>query len=223
VRSFANVRKYQKNEKTENGERTMTDQICKIPEEIAGNEGNTEIFRLAAELGKAIKSDPRMVRFEEAQIGATQTEAATKEKKYPKLLDGVKFTSYAIDEDRKALYIWGIAGSPAAGLLEYPLPEGAEASLSVKDYVGYVNMEAKSVNTTADEPVYVKQMVIDSSNGRVYFGFRADAAGDVWSAGGNGHTGLVYYDPETKKCYNYSNTRDEILGVTINPTATKLF
>ena len=34
----------------------MTDQICKIPEEIAGNEGNTEIFRLAAELGKAMNS-----------------------------------------------------------------------------------------------------------------------------------------------------------------------
>ena len=159
-----------------------------------------------------------MVRFEEAQIGATQTEAATKEKKYPKLLDGVKFTSYAIDEDRKALYIWGIAGSPAAGLLEYPLPEGAEASLSVKDYVGYVNMEAKSVNTTDNEPVYVKQMVIDSRNGRVYFGFRAEV-GDVWGGG----TGLVYYDPATKKCYRYANTSEEILGVTINPTATKLF
>lgn len=39
----------------------------KIPEEIAGTEGNTEIFRLAAELGKAIKNDPRMVRFEKAK------------------------------------------------------------------------------------------------------------------------------------------------------------
>ncbi|MBR3765755.1 MAG: hypothetical protein IKL11_01155, partial [Muribaculaceae bacterium] len=93
-----------------------------------------------------------------------------------------------------------------------------EASLTVKDYVGYVNMEAKAVNTTADEPVFVKQMVIDSRNGRVYFGFRAEV-GDVWGGG----TGLVYYDPATKKCYRYANTSEEILGVTINPTATKLF
>lgn len=163
-----------------------------------------------------------MIRFEESQIGATQTEAALLEKKYPKLLDGIKFTSYAIDEDNKALYVWGIAGSPAAGLLAYPLPEGPEAALGVKNYDAHVNMEAKAVNTTADEPVFVKQMTIDSRNGRVYFGFRADE-GDVWSTGGNGHTGLVYYDPATKKCYNYSETSDEILGVTINPTPSKLF
>ena len=79
-------------------------------------------------------------------------------------------------------------------------------------------MEAKPVNTTADEQVFVKQLVVDSRDGRVYFGFRADA-GDPSGVG----TGLVYYDPETKKCYRYAKTDDEILGVTINPTATKLF
>ena len=162
-----------------------------------------------------------MIRFEENQIGATQKEAATLEKKYPKMLDGIKFTSYAIDEDRKALYVWGIAGSPAAGILEYPLPEGTD-NLGVKNYVGHVNMEAKAVNTTADEPVYVKQMAIDARTGYVYFGFRA-VADDVWSTAGNGHTGIVFYDPETKQCKNYGETSDEILGVTINPTPSKLF
>ena len=38
-----------------------------IPVEIAGNEGNTDLFRLAAELGTAIKNDPRMIRFAEAK------------------------------------------------------------------------------------------------------------------------------------------------------------
>lgn len=45
----------------------MAELETKIPAEIAGNEGNTEIFRLAAELGKAIKNDPRMLRFEAAK------------------------------------------------------------------------------------------------------------------------------------------------------------
>ena len=83
-------------------------------------------------------------------------------------------------------------------------------------------MEAKAVNTTADEPVYVKQMAIDARDGRVYFGFRAEE-GDVWSTAGNGHTGVVFYDPETQKCQNYGETSDEILGITINPTPSKLF
>ncbi len=39
-----------------------------VPEEIAGNEGESKIFRLAAELGKELKKDPRMVRFEQAKM-----------------------------------------------------------------------------------------------------------------------------------------------------------
>ena len=49
-----------------------------IPEEIAGTEGNTEIFRLAAELGKAIKNDPRMVRFEKAKAAYEGDETVQK-------------------------------------------------------------------------------------------------------------------------------------------------
>ena len=83
-------------------------------------------------------------------------------------------------------------------------------------------MEAKAVNTTADEPVYVKQMAIDSRTGYVYFGFRAEAY-DVWTSSGWGRTGIVFYNPETQRCQNYGETNDEILGVTINPNPTKLF
>ena len=39
----------------------------KVPEEIAGNEGDSTIFRLAMELGREIKKDPRMIRFEKAK------------------------------------------------------------------------------------------------------------------------------------------------------------
>ena len=133
-------------------------------------------------------------------------------------MESIKFTSYTLDEDRGKLYIWGIAGSgKGAGFVEYDIP-AADATVEVGAATGYVNMEAKPVNTTADEQVFVKQLVVDSRDGRVYFGFRADA-GDPSGVG----TGLVYYDPATKKCYRYAKTDDEILGVTINPTATKLF
>ena len=154
-------------------------------------------------------------RFKDEHVG-------TADRPYPIVLQTLKFTSYAIDEERGKLFVWGIHGvGKGAGFVEYALP-AADGECKVGDAVGYVNMEAKAVNTTADEPVYVKQMAIDARDGRVYFGFRAEE-GDVWSTAGNGHTGVVFYDPETQKCQNYGETSDEILGITINPTPSKLF
>ena len=154
-------------------------------------------------------------RFKDEHVG-------TAARPYPIVLQTIKFTSYAIDEEREKLFVWGIHGvGKGAGFVEYALP-AADGECKVGDAVGYVNMEAKAVNTTADEPVYVKQMAIDARDGRVYFGFRAEE-GDVWSTAGNGHTGVVFYDPETQKCQNYGETSDEILGITINPTPSKLF
>lgn len=49
-----------------------------IPQEIAGNEANTEIFRLAAELGTALKNDPRMIRFEKAKAAYEGDETVQK-------------------------------------------------------------------------------------------------------------------------------------------------
>ena len=161
-------------------------------------------------------------RFADSDIYTTSAAAAAAKIPYDIVLTSIKFTSYTLDEERGKLYIWGIHGAgKGAGFVEYPLP-AATATVGVGEATGFVNMEAKAVNTTADEPVYVKQLTVDARNGRVYFGFRAEE-GDVWSTAGNGHTGIVYYDPETKKCQNYGETSDEILGVTINPTLTKLF
>lgn len=157
-------------------------------------------------------------RFSDNDIYTTQAAAAAAKVPHEVVLSSIKFTSFTIDEDRSKLYIWGIHGvGKGAGFVEYDLP-AADATVAVGAATGYVNMEAKPVNTTSDEQVFVKQLVVDSRNGRVYFGFRADA-GDPSGVG----TGLVYYDPATKKCYRYAKTDDEILGVTINPTATKLF
>ena len=157
-------------------------------------------------------------RFSDNDIYTTQSAAAAAKVPHEVVLSSIKFTSFTIDEDRSKLYIWGIHGvGKGAGFVEYDLP-AADATVAVGAATGYVNMEAKPVNTTADEQVFVKQLVVDSRNGRVYFGFRAEA-GDPSGVG----TGLVYYDPETKKCQRYASTDDEILGVTINPTLTKLF
>ena len=49
-----------------------------IPAEIAGIEGSSEIFRLAAELGRAIKQDPRMIRFENAKAAYESDEKLQK-------------------------------------------------------------------------------------------------------------------------------------------------
>ena len=157
-------------------------------------------------------------RFSDNDIYTTSAAAAAAKVPHEVVLSSIKFTSFTIDEDRSKLYIWGIHGvGKGAGFVEYDLP-AADATVAVGAATGYVNMEAKPVNTTADEQVFVKQLVVDSRNGRVYFGFRAEA-GDPSGVG----TGLVYYDPETKKCQRYAATDDEILGVTINPTLTKLF
>ncbi len=155
-----------------------------------------------------------LYRFKESDIG-------TGKRPYGVLLSGMQFTAYTLDEKNDKLYVWSIGGSsPGSGFVEYPLPPNtAESTLDpTKGVTKFVAMDAKPVNTTADERVFVKQMVVDSRNGRVYFGFRAET-GDPWGKG----TGLVYYNPETQTCERYGETDDEILGVTINPNPTKLF
>lgn len=171
-----------------------------------------------------------LYRFKESHIG-------TGERPYGVLLSGMQFTAYTLDEKNDKLYVWGIGGSTkGVGFIEYPLPPNtAESTLDpAKGATNFVAMDAKPVNTTADERVFVKQMVVDSRNGRVYFGFRAET-GDTWSSSWNNEanpdnrrgTGLVFYDPEAgddAKCKVYGETLgEEILGVTINPNPTKLF
>ncbi len=173
-----------------------------------------------------------LYRFKESHVG-------TGERPYGVLLSGMQFTSYTLDEVNKKLYVWAIGGStPGSGFVEYPLPPNTlESTLDpVKGVTKYISMDAKPVNTTADERVFVKQMVIDSRNGRVFFGFRAEA-GDSWSTNWKNDdpknvnnrrgTGLVFYDPaagEDAECKVYGETLgEEILGVTINPNPTKLF
>ena len=180
-------------------------------------------------------------RFKDTDIKTTAALATAAPKPYDIVLEGLKFTSYAIDEANNKLYVWSLEGSGyGSGFVQYPLPKENE-TVKIDDKTAiYVPMYAKGVNTTDEEKVFVKQMAIDSRNGRVYFGFRAEE-GDVWSDGAERTTGLVYFDPKetpdaagkdkgnVQMCKNYGQTpdggilKDEILGVTINPNPTKLF
>ncbi|MBQ2838767.1 MAG: hypothetical protein IJE73_03900 [Muribaculaceae bacterium] len=160
-----------------------------------------------------------ILRFSDKEIFSSKAEADVVTEMLPELLDGLKFTSFAVDESRNALYVWSIGGGKGVGFVEYSIADEDAIKLApTATPTAVVAMDAKPVNTTADEGVYVKQLVVDQTSGRVYFGFRAEE-GDPSGIG----TGLVYYDPVTKKCQRYGVTDDEILGVTINPTATKLF
>ena len=154
-------------------------------------------------------------RFKDSDIYTTKADADKAASPYPIVCQGIKLRTFAIDEQRKALYIWRLAADE--GLNVYNLP-GDNDVLSMNDAVVKIAMEADPINTTSDEGVYTSQFAIDQETGRVYFGFRP-VENDASKLG----QGIVYYDPNTKKCKRYGETSDAILGVCINPNKTQLF
>ena len=161
-------------------------------------------------------------RFSDSEIYASNAEAETAFKAngnklpHPVLLSGIKLRTFTIDEKRNALYVWRIEPT-SSGFYRYDLP-GDQDALAATKFTNFVKMAADPINTTADEQVHTTQFALDETSGRVYFCFRADSGDDS----GIG-TGIVYYDPETKKCQRYGVTDDAGLGITINPTLSKLF
>ena len=161
-------------------------------------------------------------RFTDSEIYGSQSEAEQAFKAngnkhaYGKLLSGIKLRTFTIDETRKALYVWRIEPT-TSGFYRYDLPGDQDATAATK-FTNFGKMAADPINTTTDEQVHTTQFALDETSGRVYFCFRADSGDDS----GIG-TGIVYYDPETKKCQRYGVTDDAGLGITINPTLSKLF
>ena len=78
-------------------------------------------------------------------------------------------------------------------------------------------MEADPENTTADEGVYTTQFAVDAATHYVYFGFRAATTEKTYT------TGLMYFNPNDKKVYNFNGNDERILGLCINPRLTNLF
>ncbi len=154
-------------------------------------------------------------RFKDSDIYTTKADADKAESPYQIICQGIKLRTFTIDEERKQLYIWRLAADE--GLNVYNLPD-YNSTVAMGDATVKIAMEADPINTTADEGVYTSQLALDKETGRVYFGFRP-VANDASRLG----QGIVYYDPDKKKCFRYGETSDAILGVCINPNKTKLF
>ncbi|MDE7154041.1 MAG: PKD domain-containing protein [Muribaculaceae bacterium] len=164
---------------------------------------------------KYYNSSQGIFRFKQEDIYTTAAEATAAPSPYSILIAGAPIRTFCIDEDRNALYVWRIVSEE--GFHVYNLPAPSE-SLSLTDSKVKISMSADPVNTTANEGVFTTQLALDKETGRVYFGFRP-LANDDSKLG----QGIVYYDPDTKKCARYGETSDAIYGVCINPNKTKLF
>lgn len=153
-------------------------------------------------------------RFKTSDIGKT---GAGVDIPYPIVLQNTQPRGFTIDEELGRLYVWMTKGTtPNPGFGDYNLP-GATSTADYSNYNAFVQMDADPINTTDAEGVYVTQMVVDAATHYVYFGFNAASGEKTYK------TGLKYYNPETKKVYDFQGNTDKILGVCINPRATYLF
>ena len=154
-------------------------------------------------------------RFKDSDIYTTQKDAETKPLPYPVIMSGIKLRSFTIDEKRNAMYLWRLGSKP--GFAHYALPGNNDAGVEANT-IAMIDMDADPINTTADEGVYTCQLALDQETGRVYFCWRPTATDSS-----NIPAGIVYYDPDTKKCVHYGDTNDLGMGICINPNKTKLF
>lgn len=152
-------------------------------------------------------------RFKDTDVYATQTEAEKAPLPTPVLLPGVKMSTFAIDEDRQALYTWRAPDNQ--GFVHYDLPA---YSTSTINEVKFITAEADPVNTTDAERVFITQMAVDKETGRVFFCYRPDSGDESGIA-----TGINYYDPADNKIHKYGEDKDLGSGIVINPNKTKLF
>ena len=155
-------------------------------------------------------------RFKDSDIYKTAADATAASMPYPIIMSGIRLRSFVLDESRKALYIYRIGGANQ-GFTAYELPadndSGKEAS-----YTFFKAMDADPINTTADEGVYVSQLALDKTSGRVFFCYRPNT-GDTSGI----QAGINYFDPATKTIVHYGDANDLGMGICINPNPTKLF
>lgn len=156
-----------------------------------------------------------LYRFKDTDIYKTQAEAAKAEMPYPIVFSGIKPRSMVLDEARNALYIYRI-GNPE-GLYVYDIPGDTDTGNKDK-FVKEIKLACKAENTTSDEGIFVCQLALDKTTGRVFFCYRPDPT-DVSKV----PAGVVYYDPATQKVVHYGDANDQATGICINPNPTKLF
>ncbi len=156
-------------------------------------------------------------RFTDKDIYKTADEAGAAKSPYPVVLSGIKPRAMAIDENAKLLYVYRI-GTPE-GLYVYDLPGDAEGGDMNKPRTGEsVTLSCKAENTTGDEGIFVCQLALDKTTGRVFFCYRP-ADGDTSGLA----AGVSYYDPTDHKVHHFGDGNDAGMGICINPNPTKLF
>ena len=131
------------------------------------------------------------------------------------VLPSISLKAFALDETRKALYVWRTVSD--GGFYVYPLPAD-KAALDGKSFTTRILMDADPLNAAAGEGVYCTQMAVDTETGYVFFGFNKEAKDSSPYT-----TGLKYYDPSTQKIVSFAGNSNKILGVAINDTKSKLF
>lgn len=154
-------------------------------------------------------------RFKDTDMYKTQADAAKAQMPYPIVFPGIKPRAMAIDEKRNALYVYRI-GTPE-GFFVYDLPGDADQGDMAK-FQHSITLACKAENTTADEGIFVCQMALHKTSGRVYFCYRPDATDSSKIP-----AGIVYYNPYTQKIEHYGDAYDLATGICINPNPTKLF
>lgn len=155
-------------------------------------------------------------RFRDSDIYNTQKEAESVALPAQIVLNTFEMSTFAIDETRKALYLWRRLPDP--GFVAYNLPDYNTPMPVTTAPVKAIAMDADPVNTTASEGLFTTQFAIDNENGRVYFAFRPDNS-DTSGA----KAGINYYDPADQKIHKYGEDADLGTGIVINPNKTKLF
>lgn len=130
------------------------------------------------------------------------------------ILENKNLRSFMIDEGRKGFYVFRTKDSET-GFYAYTLPGDFE---DVSTPVVKFSMEADAVNSSADEGLYVTQMALDKETGNVYFGFNKATTDNSAFA-----TGMLYYNPDSKKLQSVNVIKDKILGVVVNDHKTNLF
>jgi len=151
-------------------------------------------------------------RFKDSDISATAITAGEVNKPYSVLASGLFIKSFVIDETRGMIY-YAVRDK---GFYKATLADFQDPTKITSANPGTLiqSMVSDSEGSTG-EYIDICQMVLDSDDGSVYFGYRKDASSSVIS-------GLKRYNPTTNKIESILDNV-EIYGVAINHTKAKLF
>ena len=151
-----------------------------------------------------------LFRFKAEDISATAISAGEKDKPYPVLGSGFYIKSFVIDKPHNMIY-YAVRDK---GFYKATLDEFMNSSNKTPGTLVLPALISDGEGSVS-EYIDICQMVLDSDDGSVYFGYRKDPSSPVAS-------GLKRYNPATNTIESIIDNV-EIYGVAINHTKAKLF